>query len=88
MVTPAEPLFNVPFNADDFVSSIAGAKTAQVRFAGLAPLLIGVYQINLKILEDLPDDPALSLTIAQQRFISNPVTIPVKNLTPRTERTE
>ena len=88
MVTPADPLFNVPFNADDFVSSIAGGKTAQVRFVGLAPLLIGVYQINLKILEDLPDDPGLSLTIAQQRFISNPVTIPVKNLTPRTERTE
>ncbi len=88
MVTPGEQLFNVPFNADDFVSSVAGGKTAQVRFAGLAPLLIGVYQINLKILEDLPDDPALSLTIAQQRFISNPVTIPVKNLTPRTERTE
>ena len=88
MVTLAEPLFHVPFNADDFVSSVAGGKTAQVRFAGLAPLLIGVYQINLKILEDLPDDPALSLTIAQQRFISNPVSIPVKNLTPRTERTE
>ena len=88
MVTPADPLFTVPFNADDFVSSIAGGKTAQVRFVGLAPLLIGVYQINLKILEDLPDDPALSLTIAQQRFISNPVTIPVKNLTPRSERTQ
>ncbi len=88
MVTPGDPLFNVPFNADDFVSSVAGGKTAQVRFAGLAPLLIGVYQINLKILEDLPDDPTLTLTIAQQRFISNPVTFPVKNLTPRTEPTQ
>ena len=88
MVTPSEPIFRVPFNADDFVSSIAGGKTAQVRFVGLAPDQVGVYQINLKILEDLPDDPALRLTIAQQRFISNPVTIPVRNLAPRLSRTE
>ena len=86
-ITPGTPLFEVPFVADDFVSSLAGGKTAQVRFTGLAPGMVGVYQMNLKILEDLPDDPALRLTIAQRLFISNVVTIPVKNLLP-TERTE
>ena len=81
--TPSEPLFEVPFVADDFVSSLAGGKTAQVRFVGLAPGMVGVYQINLKLIEDLPDDPGVRLTIAQQLFISNVVTIPVKNLQPR-----
>ena len=86
-ITPSAPLFEVPFVADDFVSSLAGGKTAQVRFTGLAPGMVGVYQMNLKILEDLPDDPALRLTIAQRLFISNVVTIPVKNLSPK-DRTE
>jgi uncharacterized protein (TIGR03437 family) len=81
--TPSAPFFTVPFVADDFVSSLAGAKTAQVSFAGLAPNLIGVYQINLKLIEDLPDDPATRLTIAQRLFISNVVTVPVKNIRPR-----
>ena len=85
--TPNMPFFEVPFVADDFVSSLAGGKTAQVSFVGLAPELVGVYQINLKLLEDLPDDPALRLTIAQRVFISNIVTIPVKNFRPR-ERSE
>jgi hypothetical protein len=81
--TPSAPFFTVPFVADDFVSSLAGAKTAQVSFVGLAPNLIGVYQINLKLIEDLPDDPATRLTIAQRFFISNVVTVPVKNIRPR-----
>ena len=85
--TPSAPLFEVPFVADDFVSSLAGGRTAQVRFAGLAPGMVGVYQLNLKLLEDLPDDPGVRLTIAQRLFISNVVTIPVKNLRPQ-ERTE
>ena len=59
-----------------------------MRWVGLSPLLIGTYQINLKLLEDLPDNPALKLTIAQKRFVSNPVTIPVKNITPRLNRTD
>ncbi len=82
-ITPSEPLFTVPFVADDFVSSLAGGKTAQVRFVGLAPGMIGVYQLNLKLIEDLPDDPGMRLTIAQRLFISNIVTVPVKNLRPR-----
>ncbi len=81
--TPSAPLFNVPFVADDFVSSIAGGRTAQVQFVGLMPGFVGVYQLNLKLNEDLPDNPETALTIAQQFFVSNVITFPVKNLTPK-----
>ena len=84
-ITPAvdatEPI-EVPFIADDFVSSLAGGRTAQLRYAGLAPGLVGVYQVNLKLNEQLPDDPETPLTIAQVLFISNTVTIPIRNLVP------
>ena len=82
-ITPSDPLFTVPFVAEDFVSSLAGSKTALVRFVGLAPGMVGVYQLNLKLLENLPDNPGTRLTIAQQLFISNIVTVPVKNIRPR-----
>ena len=55
---------------EDFVSSIAGGVTAQVKFSGLAPFLVGTYQINLKLLPNLPDNPAMKLHIAQQLFKS------------------
>jgi uncharacterized protein (TIGR03437 family) len=90
--TPPSPYFLVPLVADDFVSSLAGGKTAQVEFVGLMPGQVGIYQINLKLNEDLPDDRYTPLTIAQVLFISNTITFPVKNLTPRitaaTETTE
>jgi uncharacterized protein (TIGR03437 family) len=85
-ITPALPdpkPIQVPFIADDFVSALAGGRTAQIRYAGLAPGLVGVYQVNLQLNEQLPDDPETPLTIAQVLFISNTVTIPVKNLIQR-----
>ncbi len=78
---PIEPI-EVPFVAADFVSSLVGGRTGQIRYAGLAPGLIGVYQVNLKLNEQLPDDPETPLTIAQVLFISNTVTIPIRNLAP------
>ncbi len=81
-MTPADPLFNVPFNASDFVSALAGGRTAVLQFAGLAPGFVGLYQVNLRLNESLPDDPETPLSIAQLFFISNTVTIPVKNLAP------
>ncbi len=82
-MTPSEPLLQVPFNASDFVSSLAGGRTARLEFAGLAPGFVGLYQVNLTLNEQLPDDPETPLTVAQLFFISNTVTIPVKNLSPR-----
>jgi uncharacterized protein (TIGR03437 family) len=84
-VTPAEPIFNVPANADDFVSSLAGLepRTATLLFSGLMPQGIGVYQINLRLNTDLPDNMQTPIDIRQVLFFSNAVTIPVKGLRPR-----
>jgi uncharacterized protein (TIGR03437 family) len=82
-VTPLDQLFNVSFNADDFVSSLAGGRTASVEFVGLAPGFVGLYQVNLRLNDILPDDAAMPLHIAQLLFLSNTVTIPVKNLVQR-----
>ncbi len=74
---------NVPLVAEDFVSSQFGGRTAQVEFVGLLEGSVGVYQVNLRTNTDLPDNPAMPLWIAQVLFISNTVTLPVKNLVPR-----
>lgn len=73
----------VPFVAEDFVSSRAGGRTATVQYVGLAPGFVGVYQLNLKLNEQLPDDPLTPLTVEQGFFISNTATVPVKNLFPQ-----
>ncbi len=81
--TPAGTVANVPLVADDFVSSQFGGRTAQVEFVGLMEGTVGVYQVNLRTNTDLADNPATPLWIAQGLFISNTVTLPVKNLVPR-----
>lgn len=83
--TPLSPLFRAPFVFRDSVSALMGiTDTApSVEFAGLMPGFVGVYQINLRIGENLPDNPNTPLTVAQRQFISNTVVIPVKPLTPQ-----
>ena len=81
--TPVGTVANVPLVADDFVSSQFGGRTAQVEFVGLAENQVGVYQVNLRTNTDLVDNPETPLWIAQGLFISNTVTLPVKNLVPR-----
>jgi hypothetical protein len=67
---------NQPIN---FVSSLAGGKTANVLYAGLAPGTIGVYQVDLELNSGLATDQLTQLTIAQDVYVSNIVTIPVVN---------
>ena len=81
--TPEGAVANVPLVAEDFVSSQFGGRTAQVEFVGLMEGSVGVYQVNLRTNTDLNDNPATPLWIAQGLFISNVVTLPVKNLVPR-----
>ncbi|HEY7337384.1 MAG TPA: hypothetical protein VH639_21005 [Bryobacteraceae bacterium] len=75
----------VPYNgpalnsANTFVSSLAGAKTANVISAGLAPGGIGLYQIVLELNPDTPPSTAAQLTISQDIYTSNVVTIPIGN---------
>jgi len=80
---PDSVSFQVPAHPDDFVSSLAGGKTASVDSVGLMPGRVGVYQVNLLLNPDLPDDPMTRLTIAQGLFVSNIVTFPVRNQRPR-----
>jgi uncharacterized protein (TIGR03437 family) len=68
------PTLNDP---NESVSSIIGGSTANVLFAGLQVGAIGVYQVVLQLSSALPTNPLTQLTIAQNIYTSNIVTIPV-----------
>lgn len=63
----------------EFVSSLAGGKTANVLFAGLVQGLVGVYEVHLELNSDIPSNPKTSVYIAQSFQISNYFFIPVVN---------
>ena len=62
------------------LNSIAGGKTADVISATLLPGSVGVYKVLLHLNPDLPTDPYSQLTIAQDIFVSNIVTLPIVNI--------
>jgi uncharacterized protein (TIGR03437 family) len=62
----------------EFVSSLAGGKTANVLKASPLPGSVGVFEVDLELNSDLPTDPLTQLTIAQNVFVSNIITFPVK----------
>jgi uncharacterized protein (TIGR03437 family) len=68
------PTLNEP---NQSVSSIVGGSTANVLFAGLQEGAIGVYQVVLQLSANLPTNPLTQMTIAQNIYTSNIVTIPV-----------
>jgi uncharacterized protein (TIGR03437 family) len=70
------PVLNDP-NA--FVSSLAGGFTADVLSAGLQVGAIGVYQVFLELNTGVAANPAAQLTISQDIYTSNTVTIPIGN---------
>ncbi len=72
---------------NEFVSSLAGGKTANVLFAGLKAGMIGVYEVQLELNTDLPTNPQTQVTIAQSFYVSNIVTLPVYNPNPSTTTT-
>ncbi len=63
----------------EFVSSLAGGKTANVLSANMKPGAIGIYEVILELNSDIPTDPRTQVTIAQDVYVSNIVTIPVAN---------
>ncbi|MDX1982462.1 MAG: hypothetical protein SFV51_19460 [Bryobacteraceae bacterium] len=65
---------------DEFVSSLAGGKTANVLYAGLAQGLVGIYEVHLELNSDLPTNPRTQVTIAQDIYVSNIVAFPVRNI--------
>lgn len=64
------------------VDSLAGGKTANVLFSGLKQGAVGIYEVQLQLNSDLPTNPQTQLTIAQDIYISNIVTIPIFNPNP------
>ena len=69
-------------DANEFVSSLAGGRTANVITAAAIPGTIGMYKVLLELNSDLPTNPLTQLTIAQNIYVSNIVTIPVVNPAP------
>ena len=70
---------------NSFVSSLAGGKTANVLLASMATGQVGVYEVDLELNSGLTTDPLTQLTIAQDIYVSNIVTIPVVNPNPPTQ---
>jgi uncharacterized protein (TIGR03437 family) len=63
----------------NFVSSLAGGKTANILAATLKPGTIGVYEVTFQLNSDMPSDPLTKIYIAQDVYISNIVTFPLVN---------
>jgi hypothetical protein len=61
----------------NFVSSLAGGKTANVLSAGLLPGTVGLYEVVLQLNSSMTADPFTQLYIAQDVYISNVVTFPL-----------
>lgn len=73
-----QPYYGPELNdAAEFVSSLAGGKTANVLFSGLRRGAVGVYEVHLELNPDLPTNPKTQVTIAQSYQVSNVFTIPV-----------
>jgi hypothetical protein len=68
----------------EFVSSLAGGKTANVLLATMKQGEVGIYEVHLELNSDLPTNPFTQLTIAQDVYVSNIVTFPLFNPRPST----
>lgn len=73
------PALNDPVS---FVSSLAGGRTANVLSAGLKVGAIGIYEVVLQLDSAISTNPQTQLTISQDIYTSNIVTIPVFSPTP------
>ena len=72
----ASPALNDP---NSFVSSLAGGSTANVISAGLQVGAIGIYLVVLELNSGVAANSAAQLTISQDIYNSNVVTIPIGN---------
>jgi uncharacterized protein (TIGR03437 family) len=67
----------------EFVSALAGGKTANVISASALPGTVGLYKVVLELNSDLPTDPTTEMHIAQSIYVSNIATIAVVNPNPQ-----
>lgn len=73
------PPFSDP---NSFVSALVGGRTANVISAGTKVGGIGLYEVILELNSDLPTNPQTQVTIAQDIYTSNIVTLNVINPNP------
>lgn len=55
-----------------------GGMPASVSYSGLAPGLVGLYQVNVQVPNNAPTGPAVNLAISVDSLISNTVTVAVQ----------
>ncbi|HLK49128.1 MAG TPA: hypothetical protein VKT49_13390 [Bryobacteraceae bacterium] len=65
----------------NFVSSLAGGKTANILSATLKPGTVGTFEVTFQLNSDMPTNPLTNIYIAQDVYISNIVTFPLVNPT-------
>jgi hypothetical protein len=65
-----------------FVSAQAGARTANVLYAGLKLGWVGVHEVHIELNSGQLTNPNLTFWIAQDVYVSNIVTFPVYNPDP------
>ncbi len=70
------PALNDPLS---FLFALAGGRTANTLSAGAKVGSVGLYEVVIELNSDLPTNPQTQLTIAQDIYTSNIVTIPVVN---------
>lgn len=70
------PFDNTPV---EFVSSLAGGKTANVIYSRMQQGQVGLYEVMLELNADMPTNAETQLTIAQNVQVSNIVRFPLKN---------
>ena len=70
------PELNQP---NESVYAMAGGKTANTLFAGAKLRTVGVFEVQLELNSDIPTDPQTQMTIAQDIYVSNIVTFPVRS---------
>jgi hypothetical protein len=76
---PQDGPITVPVN---FVSSLAGGKTANVLYATLLPGTVGTFVVALQLNPDMCSDQLTQVYIAQDVFISNIATFPLVDNAP------
>jgi uncharacterized protein (TIGR03437 family) len=74
-VSPSSPLAVTQLEVR---ARVGGVEPVPVRFSGLAPGFIGLYQVNLELVGDLPSGPAVPLTLFVGEIQSNTATIAVE----------
>lgn len=71
-------------SAADSVNAIIGGSTSTIISSGMAVGMIGIYQIVVEVNSTISTNPYSQLTISQDIYTSNIVTIPVYQPTPTT----